>query len=270
LNHQDRISQQDVETALRRAGLETGASVYFHSRLIGRLESGADTIIDALINVVGQDGTIVMPTFTWELIPAVANPPILQENAKIWTGMLPKRFLEYSGVKRDRHPLWSNAYLGPLADELIEWNEQELFGYAEDKVAYRLSEVGGSAFMFACSFKSCSSMYVVHDQLGLPYRQPLKKRRGHSVDDYLSWTPERQRDLIDFDGDYRSGAYDLPDFSLIEDPLRDAGVLQESPLGKYQLLHVTLHDLFSVMREEHMKRPELLFRDAQTPIPPET
>jgi len=256
---QPKITKAEVAAALQAAGLKRGTVVYFHSMLIGRLECGADTVIEALIETVGPEGTIVMPTFTWERLPATPNPPVLQQNTHIWTGRIPRRFLEYPGVLRDRHPLWSNAYWGRLAEEMVRINEAELFGYGEDKVAYRIYQEGGSTFMFACSFKSCSSMYVVHDLMDLPYRQPLKRRRGHSVPEYLSWSPEEQLRFINFEKEYRSGAYRLPDFSRIEEPLRAAGVLMESSLTGYKLMHVRLADLYRVMREEHARRPDLLF-----------
>lgn len=59
------LSQQDIEQGLRAAGLCEGMLVEVHSSLssLGYVHGGADTVIQALINTVGPDGGIVMPSF---------------------------------------------------------------------------------------------------------------------------------------------------------------------------------------------------------------
>jgi hypothetical protein len=72
-------------------------------------------------------------------------------------------------------------------------------------------------------------------------------------------TAEEQHAVVNFEGEYRSGKYRLPDFAAIEEPLRAAGVLMESPVGRRGIMHVSLEDLYRVMRESHTRDPDLLF-----------
>ena len=167
------VTKSDVAKAYTAAGLKSGAVVMVHCAMkpIGKLENGPDTLLEPLIDIVGPKGTIIMPTFTWFRMPDVFTKPIIQENSPIWTGKVPERFLQYPGVKRDRHPHWSHGYLGSLTDYFIKVNESELYGYGKDKTHYKIYEHGGSTMMVACEFSSCSCMYPVHDIMEIPYRK---------------------------------------------------------------------------------------------------
>src|SRR6188472_4529829 len=58
------ISVDDLEKDFRNAGIVKGDVVLVHSSLsrIGHLKDGPKTFVDALQNVVGAEGTILMPT----------------------------------------------------------------------------------------------------------------------------------------------------------------------------------------------------------------
>jgi aminoglycoside N3'-acetyltransferase len=59
------LSQKEIENGLREAGLKSGMMVEVHSSLssFGHVQGGADAVIKALQDVVGENGTIVMPAF---------------------------------------------------------------------------------------------------------------------------------------------------------------------------------------------------------------
>lgn len=59
------ISTCDIEDGLRSLGLAAGMAVEVHSSLgsFGRVVGGPQTVIHALMNVVGDEGTLVMTTF---------------------------------------------------------------------------------------------------------------------------------------------------------------------------------------------------------------
>ncbi|NOX44142.1 MAG: AAC(3) family N-acetyltransferase, partial [Caldiserica bacterium] len=63
------VTKDDIVRGLRELGLEVGAIVGVHSSLssFGYVEGGADAVIDALLEVVGEEGTVVMPTHSANL-----------------------------------------------------------------------------------------------------------------------------------------------------------------------------------------------------------
>ncbi len=62
------ILKEEIVPKLREVGLEKGDVVMVHTSLkrIGYVCGGAQTVIEALMEVVGKDGTIMMPTQSWK------------------------------------------------------------------------------------------------------------------------------------------------------------------------------------------------------------
>lgn len=62
------ILKEDMITKLREVGLEKGDTVMVHTSLkrMGYVCVGAQTVIEALMDVVGESGTIMMPTQSWK------------------------------------------------------------------------------------------------------------------------------------------------------------------------------------------------------------
>ena len=62
------ILKEDIARQLRKVGLERGDTVMVHTSLrrMGYVCGGAQTVIEALIEVVGDTGTILMPTQSWK------------------------------------------------------------------------------------------------------------------------------------------------------------------------------------------------------------
>ena len=60
------VKRQDIVDALREMGIEGGGALLVHSSLssMGYVEGGADTVVDALLEVLGEEGTLMVPTFT--------------------------------------------------------------------------------------------------------------------------------------------------------------------------------------------------------------
>ena len=61
-----KVTKDQIARDLRALGLENGDVVLMHSALsaLGEVEGGADTVIDALLAVIGKEGTLAMPTMS--------------------------------------------------------------------------------------------------------------------------------------------------------------------------------------------------------------
>ena len=57
------VNKDEIKKALSAAGLKAGDSAIVHSSLkaFGQVENGADTVVDALIEIAGPEGTLVLP-----------------------------------------------------------------------------------------------------------------------------------------------------------------------------------------------------------------
>ena len=61
------LKEENIQK-LREVGLEKSDAVMVHTSLkrMGYVCGGAQTVIEALMEVVGENGTIMMPTQSWK------------------------------------------------------------------------------------------------------------------------------------------------------------------------------------------------------------
>src|SRR6185503_18170860 len=91
--------------------------VHSSLRAIGPVEGGADGILDALLEVVGPDGTLAMPAFNYSRPrPEPYFDPAVTAGR---TGTLPEVFRKRTGVLRSQHPTHSVVACGRRAAEFL-------------------------------------------------------------------------------------------------------------------------------------------------------
>jgi len=71
------LSREEIAHGLRQTGLKAGDVVLVHSamRTFGHVRGGVPTVVDALLEVIGERGTLVVPTFT--TVHEVEDDPII-------------------------------------------------------------------------------------------------------------------------------------------------------------------------------------------------
>jgi len=162
------LTLQDIASGLRTLGLERGAAVEVHSSLssLGFVEGGAAAVIQALIDVVGEDGAIVMSAYRVSpLLPLteeektrgiIAKVSFLAENSDEKSGM---------GVIADTFRRWPRTCLGQGIHRICAWGKNAHLhsqGYA-----YLLS-VDGWALLLGVDINRCSCMHTAEDQFIWP------------------------------------------------------------------------------------------------------
>lgn len=125
---------------LERLEVPVGGLVYLHTSFsrIRYLELGPSEFIDSLLDYLGPQGTLTMPSFSWNVDPS-ERPwkgyadyfqgrqvfDVQRTAANI--GAVPELFRQRQGVLRGVNYWWSVAACGPLAEELT---------YAQEKVVH--------------------------------------------------------------------------------------------------------------------------------------
>lgn len=94
---------------IRRLGVSKDDILFVHSSMkaIGEVDGGADTVLDALSEAVG-DGMLILPTHTWKQM-SNEYPVYDSENEEACVGILPNLFRKRAGVMRSLHPTHSVA-----------------------------------------------------------------------------------------------------------------------------------------------------------------
>ena len=124
---------------LRQLGLRHGTTVIVHTSLsnLGWVPGGAQGVIEALLDVLGESGTLVMPAHTGHLsdpsgwvappVPKAWWPTIRKEMPPYDRALTPTRlmgvvaetFRRHPGAMRSAHPHVSFAALGPNAERIV-------------------------------------------------------------------------------------------------------------------------------------------------------
>jgi aminoglycoside 3-N-acetyltransferase len=120
-------------------GLGPGQLVMLHvsMKALGFVVGGAMTLLDAVLDVLGPTGTLMMPAHSGDLsdpagwsappVPAdwidqvrAAMPPFDPARTPTWgLGVVPELFRTWPDVLRSGHPTVSLAARGPLAAEIV-------------------------------------------------------------------------------------------------------------------------------------------------------
>lgn len=68
------VTPEDIKTALKDVGIRKGQVVMVHTSLssLGYVCAGAQSVIEALLECVGDEGTIMMPTQSWKNLDPAA------------------------------------------------------------------------------------------------------------------------------------------------------------------------------------------------------
>ncbi|MBZ0296201.1 MAG: AAC(3) family N-acetyltransferase [Anaerolineae bacterium] len=123
------VTKTTIIQGLHDLGLHTGCRVLAHSSLssFGHVEGGADMVIDALLDVVGHSGTILVPTLTGSEALSASNPPLFDpENTPCWTGRIPETFRQRPDAIRSLHPTHSVAAIGADARRLTSMHQDSI------------------------------------------------------------------------------------------------------------------------------------------------
>ena len=150
------IPRKKLIEDLRRLGLKTGMDVMVHSSLssIGHVDGGAGTIIDALLSVLGRDGTLMMPSFNHRAA-LVYNP----KTSRTTNGAIPDAFWRRNGVIRSNHPTHAVAAHGPKAESFCRDHLELGLWTAKSPIA-RLVAEGGYVLSLGVTYTSSTAYHV--------------------------------------------------------------------------------------------------------------
>lgn len=152
----DTISQWQLERDLRELDLERGMDVMVHSSLsrIGHVTGGPETVINALLAVIGPDGTLMMPSFNHGAAQ-VFNPLTTPTT----NGAIPNAMWRRPDAVRSLHPTHSVAAIGPRAEEYCA-GHLETGIWAADSPIGRLVHSGGYILSLGVTHESSTAYHI--------------------------------------------------------------------------------------------------------------
>jgi len=158
------LTRSDIVASLRDLGLQSGDRVLVHSSLpaFGPVEGGADAVIEALIEAVGPDGLVAVPTF-------VTPQPFDRRTSPTSLGVIADRFWRREGSFRSLHPTHSLAAIGRGAEELLSGHELAPTAYAEGTPYHCLATQGGKVLLMGVDQDRNTTLHTAEALSGAPY-----------------------------------------------------------------------------------------------------
>ncbi|NQT20655.1 MAG: AAC(3) family N-acetyltransferase [Planctomycetes bacterium] len=163
-------TKSQLTEAFRNAGLHDGDLVLVHSALrkLAPVDGGADTVIDALLEAVGPDGTVAVPTHTWGVVGA-GQPVFHQALTPSNVGALTNVFRKRPGAIRGLHPTHSVAAIGPRAAEFVGGHEQDDTPCSANSPYRRLCDWGGKVLIIGAGLDCCTLFHGCEQWAGMPW-----------------------------------------------------------------------------------------------------
>jgi aminoglycoside 3-N-acetyltransferase len=246
-------TSESMEAHLRAIGLCEGMDVMVHSKLIsfGLIEGGVATVYEALRRVVGDGGTIGVPTYTHDLGPEDVYDPA--ETACRKVGLLSEYVRTLPGAVRSRCPLHGHAMVGPKADLMNRPSGRVSMGPGSDFDVYH--QAGFHLLYLGCPFHEAGTfIFHVQAMVGISYREWRDlPRRVMQADGTVVEIGCRYYVRV-------GGAVDS--MALIPPLLERQGVLSRQPcplVGESFLL--SCQDFFQVWADEFSRDPRALLVD---------
>lgn len=162
---QPTVCTSELQEKLTVLGIRTGDSVIFHTSLksFGTIEGGAKCIIDSLRTLVGNGGTLMVPTFTY------SDTTHFDVNASpSKTGTLTEIFRKLPEAKRSFSPTHSVAVIGARSDEYISDHLHTAPLGINSPIA-RLASADGWVLLLGVGHTSNSSIHVGEAVAKAPY-----------------------------------------------------------------------------------------------------
>jgi len=229
---------EDIKNALMEVGVHKGQTVMVHTSLssLGYVCGGAQTVIEALMECIGSEGTIMMPTQSWKNLDPKTGVywqepkewwDVIRENIPAYDkritptntmGAVAEMFRQWEGTLRSDHPARSVAAWGHYAEFLTKNHDlSNIFG--EGSPIGRLYELDGYVLLIGVGYDKNTSLHLADVRAEYPNKHMVTESSAVIVDGKRAWKS------------YETLAVDGEDFEEIGKAFEQTGQVKHAKLG---------------------------------------
>lgn len=220
------LTRAELRRDLIRLGVGPGDTVMVHAAMsrVGRLLNGPDALIGALLDTVGEEGT-VLAYADWdarynELLDADGHVPAqwrehippfdaAASRAARENGVLPEFLRTTPGARRSTNPGASVAAIGAQADWLTAQHPID-YGYGEGSPLAKLVAVRGKVLMLGAPLDTMTLLHHAEHMAAIPGKRIKRYEVPFATGSGTEWRMVEEFDTSDpvvpgFDDDYFAG-----------------------------------------------------------------
>jgi aminoglycoside N3'-acetyltransferase len=175
------IQREELIRGLAGLGVQPGDAIFLHSSLksLGFVEGGPRTVFDAFREIIGRDGTLVVPTYYQPggtIYAACQQPDYIFDPRIHGTGLgaLPAAFLAMPGVERSLHPTHSVSALGRHARFITEGHHLAPSIFGPGSPWERFLQLNGKVLGLGVSMGPVTFYHLLEDLTGDAFPVPVR------------------------------------------------------------------------------------------------
>ena len=156
---------------LYNLGIRNGDTLMIHCsyKSLGGIEGGATTFFEVIGELLGEEGTLIMPAFSYETVN-YENPLFDLQTTPSCVGYLPEYFrTEVDGVIRSVHATHSCCVKGKRANELIENHHLDLTPVGDNSPISKLPLINGKILILGSHPDHNTALHGVEEKGRAPY-----------------------------------------------------------------------------------------------------
>lgn len=240
------IKLKDLAAHLR---IKKGDRIYVTSDVKGLLydlmhhedETDLNILIDAIIDIIGPEGTLVFPTFNWSFCGGTAFD-YYKTPAK--TGSLCKIAMARDDFKRTKHPIYSFCVWGKDRDILCAMENKSSFGN-DSPFAFMVENGYRNLFIDKDLQHSFVFVHYVEQSVGHLHYRYLKDFTADYTDEN-GITSRRTYDMNvrDLDMDVENVIY------AFEDEFTQKGIMQRFYINEIEYKIIELKEMYPIVAED--------------------
>ena len=245
------LTFEKLVEGFRDLGVEAGDSLLVHSsyKSFGPVEGGPQTVIHALEAALGEEGTLIMPTFNFDFNK---GEPWDVRTTPSKMGVLTELVRQDPRAKRVFHPFYSFAVLGRHAEMLGSLHYKS--AYERNSVFGRLRDLDGKIMVVGLSYTNSMTFFHHIEQMeGVDYRF-LKQFSGEVTDENGNTYTDTFEMLV---RDIDKGV--ITEVDPMGFLMEEKGIIEVRQIGEADVKLMKANEVYEFSAREMKRDPHLLY-----------
>jgi len=168
---------EDMKQHLIALGVSKGDNLLVHSSLFsfGRISFNLNELIDLFIDLIGPNGTLFVPTYTFQITENDIYDPLKTHSEGL--GVFSEAVRKHEKMVRSFCPIHNHCAIGKQANNLLLTNAKYSLGANSDFDFF--NQLNVKIILLGADFhNSCTYLHHVEAVASVPYRKWLKLKRN--------------------------------------------------------------------------------------------